>query len=174
MTSTHTIRPATAADAERICTIYNHYIATTTISFEEEAVTPADMAQRIADVAQANLPWLVMCEDDKLIGYAYATKWRVRAAYRFAVESSVYFDPDHAGKGAGTLLYEALIAELRQRDLHLVIGGIAQPNEASVRLHERLGFIKVAHFSEVGLKFGRWIDVGYWQLKLNHVTRDPA
>jgi phosphinothricin acetyltransferase len=67
----------------------------------------------------------------------------------------------------GTKLYEALLADLRRRGLHLVIGGIAQPNEASVRLHERLGFEKVAHFSEVGLKFGRWIDVGYWQLKLD-------
>ena len=167
MTSIRTIRPASSADAERICAIYNHYIATTTISFEEEPVAAADMAQRIADVAAANLPWLVMEEGGKLIGYAYATKWRVRAAYRFAVESTVYLDRDHAGKGAGTALYEALLAELRRRDLHLVIGGIAQPNEASVRLHERLGFTKVAHFSEVGLKFGRWVDVGYWQLKLN-------
>jgi L-amino acid N-acyltransferase YncA len=167
MTPTQSIRPASAADAERICTIYNHYVASTTISFEEEPVAAADIAQRIADVAAAQLPWLVMEDGGKLIGYAYATKWRVRAAYRFAVESSVYFDPDHAGKGAGRVLYEALLAELRQRELHLVIGGIAQPNEASVRLHERLGFQKVAHFSEVGLKFGQWIDVGYWQLKLN-------
>jgi L-amino acid N-acyltransferase YncA len=167
MTSTKTIRPATFADAARICTIYNHYIATTTISFEEEPVQEADMAQRIADVASSKLPWLVMLDGDKLIGYAYATKWRARAAYRFAVESSVYFDPDYAGRGRGRALYEALLAELRQRELHLVIGGIAQPNEASVRLHERLGFQKVAHFSEVGLKFGRWVDVGYWQLKLN-------
>jgi phosphinothricin acetyltransferase len=166
MPSTRTIRDATAADAERICAIYNHYIATTTISFEETPVTAADMAQRIADVAAAKLPWLVMLDGDKLIGYAYATQWRVRAAYRFAVESSVYLDPECAGKGAGTMLYEALLAELRRRELHLVIGGIAQPNDASVRLHERLGFQKVAHFSEVGLKFGRWIDVGYWQLKL--------
>lgn len=167
MTPTRSIRPASPADAERICAIYNHYIATTTISFEEEPVAVADMAQRIADVGAAQLPWLVMEEGNQLIGYAYATRWRVRAAYRFAVESTVYLAPDHAGKGAGTLLYQALLAELRQRDLHLVIGGIAQPNEASVRLHERLGFQKVAHFSEVGLKFGRWVDVGYWQLKLN-------
>ena len=166
MTSTRTIRPATAADAERIRTIYNHYIATTTISFEEEPVSAVDMAQRIADVAAATLPWLVMLDGDKLIGYAYATKWRVRAAYRFTVESSLYLDPQHVGKGAGTMLYEALLAELRQRGLHVAIGGIAQPNEASVRLHERLGFQKVAHFSEVGRKFGRWVDVGYWQLKL--------
>ena len=167
MTSTKTIRPVTADDAARICTIYNHYIATTTISFEEEPVRVADMAQRIVDVGAAELPWLVMLDGDELIGYAYATKWRVRAAYRFAVETTVYLDPQHAGKGAGTVLYEALLAELRQRKLHLAIGGIAQPNEASVRLHERLGFEKVAHFSEVGLKFGCWVDVGYWQLKLS-------
>jgi len=167
MTAQRIIRPACTADAKRICTIYNHYIATTTISFEEAPVSAEDIAQRIAGVDAASLPWLVMLEGDKLIGYAYATKWRVRAAYRFAVESSVYLDKDEAGKGAGRLLYQALLDELRQRDLHLVIGGIAQPNEASVRLHERLGFEKVAHFKEVGLKFGRWIDVGYWQLKLN-------
>ena len=164
---TRTIRPASCADAELICAIYNHYVATTTIPFEEIPVSPAEMAQRIADVRAANLPWLVMLEGESLIGYAYATKWRVRAAYRYSVESSIYLDPQHAGKGAGRELYEALVDELRQRGLHLVIGGIAQPNEASVRLHERMGFRKVAHFNEVGLKFGRWVDVGYWQLQLN-------
>ena len=164
---TPTIRPACLADAVQVCAIYNHYIATTTISFEEEPVSAAEMGRRLADVASMNLPWLVMVEGDTLVGYAYATRWRVRAAYRYSVESSIYLDPAYAGKGAGSVLYQALLAQLRQRELHLVIGGIAQPNEASVRLHERLGFRKVAHFSEVGLKFGRWIDVGYWQLALN-------
>jgi len=167
MTPQRIIRPARAADADAICAIYNHYIATTTISFEEAPVASAEMAQRIATVVEAGLFWLVMLEGDTLVGYAYATKWRVREAYRYSVESSIYMAPEHAGQGAGRQLYEALLAELRERDLHLVIGGIAQPNEASVRLHERLGFQKVAHFSEVGLKFGRWIDVGYWQLQLN-------
>lgn len=161
------IRVATSADAEAICAIYNHYIDTTTISFEEAPVSAADMAQRIADVTAANLPWLVLCDGDTLLGYAYATKWRVRQAYRFSVETSVYLDREQAGKGRGRMLYEALLAELRQRELHLAIAGIAQPNEASVRLHEALGFRKVAHFSEVGRKFGKWIDVGYWQLQLN-------
>jgi L-amino acid N-acyltransferase YncA len=170
---TRSIRPASPADADRICAIYNHYVATTTISFEEAPVSPTEMAQRIADVEAANLPWLVMLEGDTLIGYAYATKWRARAAYRFSVESTIYLDPQHAGKGAGRALYETLLAELRQRELHLVIGGIAQPNEASVRLHERMGFRKVAHFNEVGLKFGRWVDVGYWQLQLNPGSTQP-
>ena len=159
------IRPATAADAAAIATIYNHYVATTTISFEEEPVGIDGMAERIATVA-ASLPWLVFEDEGQLVGYAYATPWRVRSAYRYSAESSVYVAPGHAGKGIGKRLYHALIGELRERGLHMVIGGIAQPNEASVALHEALGFRKVAHFSEVGMKFGRWVDVGYWELRL--------
>jgi phosphinothricin acetyltransferase len=166
MTSTH-IRPATPADAERICAIYNHYVTTTTVSFEEDAVGAQEMAQRIADVGAAGLPWLVLEVDGVLAGYAYATKWRVRPAYRYSVESSVYLDKDSTGRGLGRVLYASLLDELRARGLHLVIGGIAQPNAGSVGLHEALGFRKVAHFSEVGRKFGRWVDVAYWELRLD-------
>lgn len=160
------LRAATPEDAGAIAAIYNHYIATTTISFEERAVTDEEMAQRIRDLS-AVLPWLVR-EDHagRLTGYAYATRWRVRSAYRFSVETSVYVAPGQGGQGIGSALYTALLAELRQRGVHMAIGGIAQPNPASVALHERLGFVKVAHFSEVGRKFERWIDVGYWELKL--------
>lgn len=161
------VRPATSRDAARICAIYNHYVATTTVSFEEDAVSEPEMARRIADVAAAGLPWLVLDVDGVVAGYAYATKWRVRPAYRHSVESSVYLDGACAGRGFGRLLYGALLDDLRARDLHLVIGGIALPNEASIGLHEALGFRKVAHFSEVGKKFGRWCDVGYWERKLN-------
>lgn len=160
------IRAASPLDAAAICAIYNHYVATTTISFEEDAVAVADMAQRIADVTAAELPWLVAEIDGKVAGYAYATKWRVRPAYRHSVESSVYLAPAMIGQGLGRALYVALLEALRRRDLHLVIAGIALPNEASVGVHEKLGFRKVAHFTEVGQKFGRWIDVGYWELKL--------
>jgi len=160
------IRPASSLDAARICAIYNLYVAATTISFEEAAVLESDMAGRIADVTDGGLPWLVLEVDGAVAGYAYATKWRARPAYRHAVESSVYLDPALAGRGHGRRIYEKLLTELRTRGLHTVIAGIAQPNERSVALHERLGFRKVAHFSEVGFKFGRWIDVGYWQLML--------
>lgn len=160
------IRCAAPDDACAICAIYNPYVASTTISFEEEAVLSADMVQRIADVAAAGLPWLVAEQAGQLVGYAYATKWRARPAYRTSVESSVYVDAAAAGRGTGTLLYRALLEELRRSEVHMVIGGIAQPNERSVALHERLGFRKVAHFSEVGRKFGRWVDVGYWELRL--------
>jgi phosphinothricin acetyltransferase len=165
MLSTH-LRFASAADAASICAIYNPYVAATAITFEEEAVTPQDMAQRIADVGAANLPWLVLEVDGRIAGYAYATKWRARSAYRYSVESTVYLDRAFAGQGFGRLLYGALLDELRKRELHVVIGGIALPNESSVGLHEKLGFLKVAHFTEVGRKFGRWIDVGYWALRL--------
>jgi L-amino acid N-acyltransferase YncA len=162
-----TIRPATRLDAARICAIYNPYVDGTTISFEETPVRADDMAARIADVIDGGLPWLVLTEDnDAIIGYAYATRWRARPAYRHAVESTIYLDSAIAGQGHGMRLYASLLDALRTRGLHTVIAGIAQPNERSVRLHERLGFAKVAHFSEVGFKLGMWLDVGYWQMRL--------
>jgi phosphinothricin acetyltransferase len=166
MTITTHLRSASAADAAPICAIYNNYVETTTITFEEDAVTEQDMAQRIADVGAAKLPWLVLEVSDKVVGYAYATKWRARPAYRYSVESTIYLDREFAGRGLGRMLYSELLDQLRERGLHLVIGGIALPNESSVALHEKLGFSKAAHFTEVGMKFGRWIDVGYWELHL--------
>ena len=159
------IRPATPDDAAAIVAIYNHYVATTVISFEERPVTTEDMAGRIRDVLTA-LPWLVYEVDGQVIGYAYATKWRVRSGYRFSAETSVYLAPGQGGKGIGSALYKTLLDELRAREIHMAIGGIAQPNAASVALHERLGFEKVAHFKQVGRKFERWIDMGYWELQL--------
>lgn len=160
------IRPASAADAARIAAIYNRYVAQTTISFEEQPVSEAEMAVRIRDVADAGLPWLVALHQGELAGYAYATKWRARPAYRFSVESTVYLDDSACGRGWGALLYRQLIGQLRAGGIRTVIAGIAQPNARSVGLHERLGFRKVAHFSDVGYKFGGWVDVGYWQLSL--------
>ena len=157
------VRPATGADAEAIARIYGHYVANTTISFEEQAVPPSEMAQRIDEVLSASLPWLVAEHDGRVVGYAYAGKWKGRCAYRHSVESSVYVDPALTGRGIGRRLYQVLLELLRERSIHVVIGGIALPNAASVALHEAMGFSKVAHFREVGYKFGQWIDVGYWQ-----------
>ncbi len=111
-------------------------------------------------------PWLVWAEAGRVLGFCYAGKWKTRHGYRYAVESSIYLHPDSTGLGIGTRLYSALLRDLRQRELHVVIGGIALPNERSVALHERMGFRKTAHFEQVGWKFNRWIDVGYWQLFL--------
>ena len=160
------VRDAVAADAAPIAGIYNHYVAETVVTFEEEPVPPAEMAARIQDVRSAALPWIVLEHEGAVTGYAYASKWKGRCAYRFSVEGTIYLAPSFAGRGAGTVLYRRLLAELKETGLHSVLGGIALPNEASVGLHEKLGFQKVAHLREVGFKFGRWVDVGYWQLLL--------
>ena len=158
------VRSATADDAEAVARIYGYYILNTTISFEEQPVSTAEMAERIAEVLSSSLPWVVAEHAGRVVGYAYAGKWKGRCAYRYSVETSVYLDPQFTGRGIGTQLYRDLLAMLRDRSIHVAIGGIALPNAASVALHERLGFGKVAHFKEVGYKFGQWIDVGYWQL----------
>ena len=160
------VRHATAADAAAVASIYNHYVTDTIVTFEEEPVSAAEMASRIDEVQAGSLPWLVAERDGAVVGYAYATKWRSRFGYRFSVEVTVYLAADQGGRGTGSKLYESLLAELRERGFHAAMGGIALPNDASVALHEKFGFKKVAHFDEAGIKFDRWIDVGYWQLLL--------
>jgi L-amino acid N-acyltransferase YncA len=160
------IRAVEESDTASIAAIYNHYVANTIVTFEEEPVSPADMSQRISAVSSASLPWLVAEEAGRIAGYAYASPWKSRPAYRFSVESTVYVDPNATGRGIGSALYEHLFVALRHRAIHAVIGGIALPNDSSVALHERFGMIKVAHFREVGFKFGRRIDVAYWERTL--------
>lgn len=158
-----TIRPAAASDAAAIAAIYNHYVAHTVITFEEEPVPTTEMARRVEGVLSASLPWLVAEDGGHVRGYAYAARWKDRAAYRHSVEISAYLDHEHTGRGIGSMLYGHLIPILRDRGVHAVMAGIALPNEASVALHEKLGLRKVAHFVQVGFKLDRWIDVGYWQ-----------
>jgi L-amino acid N-acyltransferase YncA len=160
------IRQSVSADAEAIAQIYNHYVRETIVTFEEQPVPTVEMAKRLADTVADALPWLVAEQDGAIVGYARASKWKPRSAYRFAVETTIYLAPDSIGKGVGTSLYQFLINELKKLELHTAIGGIALPNAGSVGLHEKLGFRKVAHFAEVGFKFGKWIDVAYWQSKL--------
>jgi L-amino acid N-acyltransferase YncA len=159
------IRDCIPADANKIAAIYNHYVANTVVSFEEEPISPQTMAQRI-DAITPNYPWLVYLEQEKILGYAYASAWKTRHAYRHSVETSIYMDIEGTGKGWGTRLYQALLQRLLELPVHSVIGGIALPNQASIRLHEKLGFEKVAHFKEVGRKLDRWVDVAYWELIL--------
>jgi len=159
------IRPATAEDAPAICNIYNIYVAGSSATFETEEISVTEMQQRIKQTTK-KYPWLVFEDENGILGYAYASAWRVRAAYFNSVESTVYLHPDFAGKGIGKKLYIGLFELLKKKNIHVIIGGIALPNNASVALHEKLGFTKVAHFKEVGLKFDRWVDVGYWQKML--------
>jgi L-amino acid N-acyltransferase YncA len=157
------IRIANVSDAAQLCEIYNHYVLNTNVTFEEQAVTMEEMASRVQETL-SSLPWLVVEDDSQVLGFSYASKWKGRCAYRYSAEATVYLRPDATGKGLGTQLYLELLKELKDRSLHTVMGGIALPNDASVALHEKLGFSKVAQFRQVGHKFGNWIDVGYWQL----------
>jgi phosphinothricin acetyltransferase len=160
------IRPAEIPDAQAIASIYNYYIANTTITFEEQPVTAEQMAERILEVHAASLPWLVAEEFGQVIGYAYASKWRARSSYRFSVETTVYLQNEAVSRGVGSQLYEVLFSVLKGKGVHVAIGGIALPNEASASLHEKFGMKKIAHFEQVGFKFEKWVDVGYWQAVL--------
>lgn len=166
MTAQQMIRPVQVSDAHGIVEIYNHYIANTVITFEESTLSAAEMAERIEESAQVDLPWLVAQQGEEIVGYAYASKWKGRCAYRFAVEVTVYLSPNVVSKGLGTALYEELFDQLRGKSMHVAMGGISLPNPASIALHEKFGMRKVAHFEQVGFKFGQWVDVGYWQVIL--------
>ena len=157
------IRPADGADADALGAIYNHYVTQTVATFEEQALSAAEVVARIQAVQAMALPWLIAEQDGTVLGYAYATRWKQRASYRLSTETTVYLQPGCSGRGIGSALYEQLLRALRARGIHTAVGGIALPNEASVALHEKFGFEKVAQFREIGFKLGRWVDVGYWQ-----------
>jgi len=161
------IRDAVDGDAAAIAAIYNVHVRDTIVTFELDEVDAAEMMRRMAQVRALGLPWLVLEERGDVIGYAYAGQWKARAAYARTVESSIYLADAACGRGLGKQLYVALIERLHAHGIHAVIGGVSLPNAASVALHERLGFEAVGAFREVGWKFGRWIDVGYWQARLD-------
>jgi phosphinothricin acetyltransferase len=160
------IRDAEPADACRIAAIYNHFVANTVVTFEEAAVDAAEFERHIAETRAARLPWLVAERGGEVLGYAYASRWKGRCAYRYSAEITVYLDSSAVRQGLGSLLYAELFRQLQHQGLHVLIAGIALPNEGSVALHEKFGMRKVAHFMEVGYKLGRWVDVGYWQATL--------
>jgi len=169
------IRAAELADAGHIAAIYAPYVATSAVSFETEAPSGQTMRARMK-AANGHYPWLVATADDSsvLLGYAFATRFREREAYRFVVETSVYVAGDLQGKGVGRLLYEALLDTLRAQLFTQAIAAIALPNEASIALHESLGFRRAGVYREVGYKRGRWIDVGLWQASLAEPANPPV
>lgn len=157
-----TIRRAAPSDAAAIAAIYNGYVDTTVISFETEPVPVDEMARRIQDRLD-RYDWLVAERGGRLIGYAYYGQFRTRAAYDHVVESTVYIAEDAVGLGAGRRLYKDLIASAVAKGFREIIGVIALPNDASEQLHERMGFVLVGRLPKVGHKFGRYIDVSFWQ-----------
>lgn len=164
--SSQLLRAVAESDVGAITRIYNHYIEHSTATFDEECLSEESTAQKIDRITE-RYPWLVFQADGQVVGYAHAGPFRGRSAYRFTTEATIYLIPESQGKGYGHLLYASLFEALRQRSYHSVMAAITIPNDASVRFHQRHGFRKVAHLSQVGYKFGRWLDVGYWQKMLS-------
>ncbi|MBI9099112.1 MAG: N-acetyltransferase [Spirochaetaceae bacterium] len=156
------IRPVEKKDAPSICGIYNYYVNNTVVTFEEASVDMSEMERRIRNITETH-PWYVLEEEGQVLAYAYASPWRVKSAYRFSTELTVYVDRNSHGRGFGSTLYAYLIEEMEKRGMHCLYGVIALPNEPSSRLHEKFGFKKCGHFNQVGYKMERWIDVGYWE-----------
>jgi len=155
-------RPATEADAASCAAIYRPYVTDNWVSFELDPPSVEEMARRIAAYG-ASHAWLVAEVDGKVTGYAYGSPHRERAAYASSCDVAVYVDPAHARQGIGRTLYAALLPMLKHKGSHAAFAGIALPNDASIGLHEAMGFTPVGIYREVGWKMGGWRDVGWWQ-----------
>jgi phosphinothricin acetyltransferase len=165
------IRLANGNDATAVAAIYRPYVTESAISFEDEPPTTEAMADRIASTVG---PWLVLERDERVVGYAYGSKHRDRAAYAWSVDVSVYVDAAHHRGGIGCALYTSLLALLRLQGFYAAHAGITLPNVASVGLHESFGFRPVGVYTKVGYKRGAWHDVGWWQLPLRECEGEPA
>lgn len=155
------IRPATARDAVGVAAVYAPYVLGSVATFEEVPPSPSEVAGRMA----SGLPWLV-ADDDGVVGYAYAGPHHTRAGYRWSVTVSVYLEASHQGRGLGTALYGELLPLLADLGYVRAYAGVTLPNDASVRLHEAVGFTAVGVYRQVGFKAGAWRDVGWWQRTL--------
>lgn len=169
----YTIRLAETGDAAQIREIYASIVLETAISFEVEPPSDEEMERRVAATLES-YPWLVCDRGDGVLGYAYATRLRSRAAYNWSVETSVYVREGARHEGVGRRLYRSLLALLTLQGYVNVYAGIALPNDASVALHEGIGFRRLGVYRSVGYKLGRWHDVGWWQRGLRKLTAPPA
>jgi phosphinothricin acetyltransferase len=158
------VRLATEDDLAEVCTIVNHYIEKSFVNFRTE---PQGVDEWRSDWRRlrSRFPWLV-ATDDRVVGVAYAAPWNERDAYQWTVEATVYVDPARQRRGVGDALYTELLGRLRRQGFHSVVAVIALPNEPSVRLHERHGFVRIGQLVDAGYKRGGWHDVGFWQCSL--------
>ena len=166
------VRIAVEADAAAVRDIYAPTVESSAISFELEVPSVVEMAARIVD-RLPSYPWLVAEEAGDVVGYAYAGRFAVRAAYAWSVETSVYVAERARGKGVGRALYTALFDILAAQGFRRAMAGIALPNPASVGLHESMGFTQVGVYKAVGWKLGAWQDVGWWQRGLAALGEGP-
>ncbi|GAB7109045.1 GNAT family N-acetyltransferase [Streptomyces phaeofaciens JCM 4814] len=163
------VRPGVEADLDALTDLYNHYVRETPITFDTAVLTTEErrpwLLSHLED-GPYRLKVAVDADSQEILGYATSSPHRPKAAYATSVEVSVYLRPDAGGRGIGTLLYEALFEALAGEDVHRAYAGVAQPNEASVRLHERFGFRYVGTYREVGRKFDRYWDVAWYEKEL--------
>jgi len=167
------VRLATGDDASAIASIYAPYVTASVVSFETEAPDQAEMRARI-EAGGGLYPWLVAHDAGAIAGYAYAAAFRARRAYRFAVETTVYVADGRQGQGIGRLLYTSLLPVLEAQGFTQAIAAITLPNEASLRLHETLGFERAGTYRQVGFKLGEWRSVDLWQRTLAPLSAHPA
>ncbi|MGH2854186.1 MAG: arsinothricin resistance N-acetyltransferase ArsN1 family B [Solirubrobacteraceae bacterium] len=159
-------------DAAGCLDIYAPYVRDTAVSFEERVPTVEELQRRILDTS-ATHPWLVLEEAGRVVGFAYGSRHRARAAYRWAADVTVYVAPSHHRRGVGRRLYGELLQRLRRQGFHVACAGITLPNEASVGLHRALGFQAVGVYRRIGFKHGAWHDVSWWQLDLVPADSTP-
>ncbi|MEY2848252.1 MAG: hypothetical protein RI885_917 [Actinomycetota bacterium] len=162
------IRPAEETDLPDVREIYNHYVANSTVTFDEKAMTLRQMRAKFTQLTAAKLPFIVAVSPaGHVLGYAYVYPWRSKAAYRFTVENSIYLGPAATGKGLGTALMAELIARSKAAGLKEIVAVIADRGaDASIRLHEKFGFKEIGHMGRVGFKFGRWLGTVLMQKSL--------
>ena len=161
------VRPATADDLKAVNDIYNHYVAESHITFDVEPMSMEQRREWFTHYGPAGRHRLFVAEDGgRVVGFASSSRFRPKPGYLTSVETSVYLEPDATGRGAGARLYESLFKSLEGEDVHRAYAGIALPNPASIALHEKFGFKRVAHFTEQGRKFGRYWDVAWFEKPL--------
>jgi phosphinothricin acetyltransferase len=172
MVETHLRIASAADDAARLAAIYGPYVRDTSISFETEPPTADEMRRRVEEVLERHV-WLVACRGGEVVGYAYGSPHRTRAAYRWSVDAAVYLEPSSHRGGIARRLYGALFAILAMQRYVNVYAGITLPNPASVGFHEAMGFAPVGVYRRVGFKQGSWHDVGWWSRALREVPGEP-
>jgi len=164
-----TIRDATPEDMEAVCAIYNDAVENTTAIWNEQIVDVANRVDWLAARRKAGFPVLVALDESAMVvGYASFGDWRAFDGYRHTVEHSVYIRNDQRGRGIAGLLMKALVERARDLNKHIMVGAIEAGNASSIRLHERLGFEQVGLMKEVGMKFGKWLDLVFMQLNIDH------
>ncbi len=167
------IRKATREDASAVLSIYAPFCLDSATTFEDVPPEETEIADRIERFNRTHL-YIVYQEGEDVLGYAYAGRHRERPAYRWSCDVSVYVRRGDESKGLGTRLYQYLLDDLRSRGFYNAYAGITLPNEASVRLHEKMGFRHVGTYDRVGYKLGAWRDVGWWHLVLKEHDSMPA